>query len=864
MTTIQLVRSFPLIKNTKVPAVRWLTYKTKERIVGNAGIRTGKKTGITVVDLDFYTKGEKIYDSNNCLFTQTFGSEFIKRFNTLTVKTPSGGMHLYFQYDEEIRTTTCEKHRVDIRSNGGYIVAPGSKINGVCYEIVNQNTITKMPEDLRTWLLSNIYKPKKVYHNIKRKGGGTDYNYNFSDKELMTIFKKLDKKYWVNYQDFLIFTTACKVLDCEDVWDEINSTKPGYDQDGNDKIWEGAKESHIYTVNHILKEVGMLESLNYYKYKPVLANIIKPDLIMKKDKLKYTFLNKGCNYVIKSDTGTGKTTCFKHYIYNNNLNFISIVSRVSLGFDQYQTFAKHGIELKYYGFETSFRTGDNVVITIDGISKLYAMDLSNYVIFLDEFNSTIEYLITSSTLNEKRYSIYCQFIDKISQCKQIVCVDADITDISLRFLEFTSKRVKYIHNTHKHNKGVNAKEIFSHKNFISQLKKEDAFIVCCDSMNQAQLIYKELNDPDVILITRDTKIIPHLDDHKKIIFSPKIVFGMDSSMIRPVYCYYREGTITPTAMLQQIGRARHMTCLKYLFTKKSFDDKKIDHDFCLKKVQDEIVSKNISACQYFVSMGDKIKTEQYLELLAKYTYNYSCYSINKFAHFIKLIDTRGFISVTRQFKKTKVKDLKKKLRELKKDKIKNFDPESPAVKDINKYLKIPKDMIEDYKVLFIDPIKLKQHFNITKILSCDKDYLLEAIKELKEFNINKIVSIKMKIYFLMILKDKAGCLDFYDVTVINDLNNNEGIELFKLYNCIFGNKSTKDFTIKTSVEYFIRKIYNELFGNLFKSKRRRQNDKQLQYYIVNCDKVKFHTDLIHRRNIKTISNPEICALLDGL
>jgi len=150
------------------------------------------------------------------------------------------------------------------------------------------------------------------------------------------------------------------------------------------------------------------------------------------------------------------------------------------------------------------------------------------------------------------------------------------------------------------------------------------------------------------------------------------------------------------------------------------------------------------------------------------------------------------------------------------------------------------------------------------MLLYDQDHLFEAIKELKEFNINKIVSIKMKIYFLMILKDKAGCPDFYNVAVINDLDNDEGIKLFELYNCIFDNKSKKDFKITNSVEYFIRKIYNELFGNLFKSKRMRRNNKQMKYYVVDRDKVKMHTDLIDPKNITHISTSEICALLDGL
>ena len=112
-----------------------------------------------------------------------------------------------------------------------------------------------------------------------------------------------------------------------------------------------------------------------------------------KDKLGYDFIDDKHNYVIRSDTGTGKTTSFKHYIKNTNQKFISIVSRISLGEEQYNVFNEYGIDSKFYQFLEDgqpFDNNDNCVTTIDSIVKLRNIDISEYVLFLDEYASIIE------------------------------------------------------------------------------------------------------------------------------------------------------------------------------------------------------------------------------------------------------------------------------------------------------------------------------------------------------------------------------------------------------------------------------------------------------------------------------------------
>lgn len=96
-----------------------------------------------------------------------------------------------------------------------------------------------------------------------------------------------------------------------------------------------------------------------------------------------------------------------------------------------------------------------------------------------------------------------------------MCADADINDICLQFLSFTAKKFHFINNTFQHNKNVEAKEIHDRDNFIIALQELDAFLCCCDSKTEAQLIYKHFaDDPDCILITSDTDEYVNLDSHK--------------------------------------------------------------------------------------------------------------------------------------------------------------------------------------------------------------------------------------------------------------------------------------------------------------------------------------------------------------
>jgi hypothetical protein len=69
---------------------------------------------------------------------------------TFTVRTPSGGRHLYFRPTVDGPTPRNTVRRlgplIDTRGVGGYVVAPGSRVDGVEYRVIDDAPIAVLPE----------------------------------------------------------------------------------------------------------------------------------------------------------------------------------------------------------------------------------------------------------------------------------------------------------------------------------------------------------------------------------------------------------------------------------------------------------------------------------------------------------------------------------------------------------------------------------------------------------------------------------------------------------------------------------------------------------------------------------------------
>jgi len=80
----------------------------------NIGIVTGKISNLSVLDCD--------NEAAVALIEEWLPDSFLCPI----VGTPRGGRHYWFAYDETIKTTTGILPGIDIRNDGGYVIAPPS------------------------------------------------------------------------------------------------------------------------------------------------------------------------------------------------------------------------------------------------------------------------------------------------------------------------------------------------------------------------------------------------------------------------------------------------------------------------------------------------------------------------------------------------------------------------------------------------------------------------------------------------------------------------------------------------------------------------------------------------------------------
>lgn len=121
----------------------------KGKITGGALI-TGKASDIMVLDLD-RNHGDSTKDGVEAYKQMVESLEMTaderhQSFNTFTVKTPNGGLHLYFKYRKGLKNNSNSDLSIDIRTDGGIIITPGS--------------LRKIKEDIKEY---TVYKDNPIY-----------------------------------------------------------------------------------------------------------------------------------------------------------------------------------------------------------------------------------------------------------------------------------------------------------------------------------------------------------------------------------------------------------------------------------------------------------------------------------------------------------------------------------------------------------------------------------------------------------------------------------------------------------------------------------------------------------------------------
>lgn len=185
----------PLNDNSKVSKIKWSKRSKKElndatikHKGSNFAVRTGKISDIFVLDIDDYKKECEIKDK-------------LTEIDTFKVKTPRGGLHLYFKYNSNITQTTNEELAIDIRSDGGYVVAPTSTIDGNEYEIICDSEICEVPDWLQSYICTNVGGRKKTSSKCNKQKNLKSVFISF--EELSEKVLGLNEERASNYDDWL-------------------------------------------------------------------------------------------------------------------------------------------------------------------------------------------------------------------------------------------------------------------------------------------------------------------------------------------------------------------------------------------------------------------------------------------------------------------------------------------------------------------------------------------------------------------------------------------------------------------------------------------------------------------------------------
>jgi len=289
--------------------------------------------------------------------------------------------------------------------------------------------------------------------------------------------------------------------------------------------------------------------------------------------------------LIHSNTGTGKS----QFIYNQIRNYescLSIVSRCSLAYEH----KKNMKEFVDYKDINGKIDASKCIICLNSLDRIKPNTFYDCVI-MDEINSIINHLC--SVTIESIAIIYSRLFMILQNAKKVICADADITDLTVAFLNsiFKLHEIKYIRNTNvrkreqicKYYVGKKGEFNYAEIEFYKELKKaylnNEKLYIGCDRKRDVEHIHAFLNslsknktsitnmtspedlneikvytssEGDLYDIISDK--IPHV-----MIVSPRISYGI--SLTNPkyfdkVFGLYRNLSINVQEILQQISRYR--------------------------------------------------------------------------------------------------------------------------------------------------------------------------------------------------------------------------------------------------------------------------------------------------------------------
>lgn len=785
MNSLKDMWKIPFLKNSKIPAIKKWTepeqHKKQISDIYDTAIITGRRNNLIVFDVDIKDEGMEEYNKYK---------ELNGEFKTLSMLTKSGGYHFYFKYEHSNEATQYLineylvgnraklRHKgLDIRSNGGCVKAFPSE----GYSIIDNFEILEIPEILILWLMEDIETPntkktKKTKNNIITiKEHKQQYKYNITLSEFDEMLKMLDDTYLTEYYKWLTVLTVAKNLynnglDTYKIFDKFSKkAKHKYDKANNLLLWNLSNGN--IDINYLCKVINNdgIKTKLIERFKPPKNDNFINDkyekMTINKKYLEYdeNIFNKYDTIIIKSTTGTGKTTSTAKY-YNNyqkknpNVKLISLVNLIKLSEQQIKTFKDEKVELLNYQIATPTELiENNIVCCLNSIHKKIDIDddeFENYVVYIDEITSFIDSFLYNDSLNSHLKSTYLILMKIIKRCKKLIVSDAMLNDNVFNLLEQRKTHNNIIiTNEYKKYDSIEAiryndENIFLNK-LAEQVKDDKYFLFGLDSKSTVKKYYNSLIKlfPDkqdkFLMITADAffKLENPIEQFKNkfVLYSPSITTGIDFTIDtqQDVFIHIKGNTINPSSSFQQATRTRNINKLHYF-------SPCVDKQYNYNSVEDveNIYKERIRLNEKLLSISGVIDENDELTIInntfsklfccGEYTQDIE--QTNKLLHFEDILKNQGFklsqIGSKKELDKETKKIMTREQKEIESEFIKKYISDTIAYNlEMNKINTGDIDKIDENIIL-----KNATEQDIYKKMVDRKEFLKISDNELNEYS----------------------------------------------------------------------------------------------------------------------------------
>ena len=457
----------PIRRQDKTPLIKWKRLTQSPSVESfyssNIAVKTGSINQIMVVDIDLPKPDRNEKDG------MKWYSDYIAKVGELDTPicvTQSGGIHLYFKYDKQIKTSTfVNGYSVDIRAQGAYVVCPDSiGTNGeYCWKtsLLDKEPMA-VPKDLKKWIMQHqtkdIAKGDVKAKCAKEPQVSTKRNvvYIYTESQIRDLLKELPSKYLNSYVDWVTVTSCLKSEGdrLKQIWDEWSAKSTKYDQSSNNAIWDSLTPK--VDINYLAK---LAKQTPFGTTQYVKDITTKPDIELDTRFVSLSNVTQNphnqlhrCT-LLKSPCGTGKTRVTSAMIdkikhKGSCYRFLSITCRRTLAFEQKSVFKDASVysDLDVDGLNNC----TDLIIQLDSLHKLdIARWGRNTIVYLDELSTLLSYMLSSKTLKEKRNAIYRKLCTILKGASYIIGTDADLDDMCLKLFQGLNIPYRFIHNKYR-------------------------------------------------------------------------------------------------------------------------------------------------------------------------------------------------------------------------------------------------------------------------------------------------------------------------------------------------------------------------------------------------------------------------------